>query len=245
MSERILSAICLILTLVASAAPAQTTSTESVTTASQAKAWPDPNRFEKEIAAFETTTPVKLGGIVAYGSSSMRGWHKYIAEDLAPLTIVPRGFGGSNMNDALYFTDRVVLPVKPRAVLLYEGDNDIAGGHSVDETFGKYQQFVAKMHAALPTTRIYILSIKPSPSRSKQWPAAQELNARLQQMAKADPLITYIDVATPMLTSQGGLRDEIYLSDKLHMKREGYEIWRDAVRPVLMKTELAQEPDKN
>lgn len=241
MPKRIVLALLLAITLDVSAAPAQTSSSKSVTSSTQAKAWPDPNRFEKEIAAFETTAPAPLGAIVAYGSSSMRGWHKTIAEDLAPLTIVPRGFGGSNMNDALYFADRVVIPLKPRAVLLYEGDNDIAGGHGVDDILPKYQQFVAKMHSALPEARIYILSVKPSPSRWNKWSVAQDLNRRLQQLAQVDPLVTYIDVATPMLDGNGSTRDEIYLGDKLHMKRQGYEIWRDAVRPVLMKTELPQE----
>lgn len=51
-------------------------------------------------------------------------WNADAAADLAPLTVISRGFGGSIMNDALHYLDRVALTYKPRAVLLYEGDND-------------------------------------------------------------------------------------------------------------------------
>ena len=84
----------------------------------------DPSRFEKAIEAFESAdkeSPPEPGGIVCIGSSSMMRWDD-IKTDLAPLSIIHRGFGGSNMNDALYFADRIVLPYKPRAILMYEGD---------------------------------------------------------------------------------------------------------------------------
>ena len=65
---------------------AQTTATvDSATTAG--KEWPAPKRFEAEIAKFESMPPVAPGGIVAYGSSSMRGWHKTIQDDLKPLPL--------------------------------------------------------------------------------------------------------------------------------------------------------------
>ena len=139
------------------------------------------------------------------------------------------------MNDALFFMDRVVVPVKPKAVLLYEGDNDVASGFFPRVIFGKYQEFVNTLHKALPATHVYIISIKPSPSRWKLWPVAVAVNDLLRKLADEDPLVTFIDVASPMLDSNGLPQNDLYLSDKLHMTRKGYEIWRDAVRPVLLK----------
>ena len=95
------------------------------------KPYRDPTRFEQQIQAFETTDQQAFppqNAIVCTGSSSMRGWHDTIADDLAPLTVIPRGFGGSNMNDALHYADRIALAYKPRAIVVYEGDNDIAQG---------------------------------------------------------------------------------------------------------------------
>jgi lysophospholipase L1-like esterase len=167
----------------------------------------------------------------------MRGWHKSIKEDLAPLTIIPRGFGGSTIHDANHYIDRVVIPYKPRAILLYEGDNDVAGGYNMEEIVAKYREFVKRVHAALPEARIYVLSTKPSESRWKHWPATQQLNAELKKMCDGDPRLTFIDVATPMLDENGEVRKELFLGDKLHMNPEGYKLWTSVVRPVLMQKE--------
>ncbi len=47
--------------------------------------------------------------MVCVGSSSIRMWHGQIADDLAPLTVIPRGFGGSNMNDLLHYVDELAI----------------------------------------------------------------------------------------------------------------------------------------
>lgn len=202
--------------------------------------WPDPTRYENAIVAFEeedAQTPPPAQAIVAVGSSSMRGWHKSIEEDLAPFVIIPRGFGGSNMHDVLHYTDRIVTAYNPKAVLLYEGDNDIAAGASAEVVFSTYMAFFKRVWAADSDVRIYVLSIKPSPSRWKHWPEMQRANELLKRQCNRDRRLIFIDVATPMLDSNGEPKPEIFLSDNLHMKRAGYEIWRDAVLPVLQKYE--------
>src|SRR5690606_29530466 len=136
------------------------------------KGYPDPTRFEKAILAFEEQDqklPPPEEAILCIGSSSMRGWHGKITEDLSPLTVIPRGFGGSNMNDVLHYMDRVVLPYKPRAILLYEGDNDMAHGISPEAFLKVFQTFVARLHSELPETRVYVLSVKPSIARWEIW----------------------------------------------------------------------------
>ena len=102
----------------------------------------NPERFESSVAGFEKSDAEAMppaGAVLCIGSSSMRMWHPTIKEDLAPLTVIPRGFGGSTMNDLLAFTDRIVMPYKPRAILVYEEDNDAQGGISV-EAEKKYEQ---------------------------------------------------------------------------------------------------------
>lgn len=204
--------------------------------------WPDPvSRFESAIVAFEEEEPHPTGAIVGIGSSSMRGWHRMIHEDLAPLTIIPRGFGGSNMYDALYFVERAVLVHEPRAVLLYEGDNDIAMGKPPVAVLDTFRAFVARIHEADPTIRIHVLSIKPSISRLGVWPQMMEANELLRLECEGDPRLFYIDVSTPMLGEDGTPREELFLGDMLHMNRAGYEIWRDVVREALLPIELPHE----
>jgi len=202
-----------------------------------ASGYPDPARLEPEVQAFEAAardSAPPAGAIVCVGSSSMRMWHDRIAADLSPLTVVPRGFGGSTMYDALVYLPRLVLGLEPRALLLYEGDNDIDFGVAPEGVAATFAALVEETEAALPGTRIYVLSIKPSPARWKLWPAMEEANRLLAGACDADSLLTYIDVATPMLGPDGRPLRTIFLPDSLHMNANGYAIWTEAIRPVLV-----------
>ncbi len=205
------------------------------------KDYPSPKRFEKAVMAFEAKDrekPPQPGAIVCIGSSSMKMWHATISQDLAPLSVVGRGFGGSNMNDALHYADRIVLPYKPRAVVIYEGDNDVAQGIAPKKILATFRRFVGKLHERLPKTRIYFLSIKPSISRWKLWPRMNEANRLIAAECSKNKLLRYVDVSSGMLDADGKPRDDVFLSDNLHMNRSGYVIWRDALRPILIELEL-------
>jgi lysophospholipase L1-like esterase len=209
-----------------------------------ADGYPDPTRFEKAIAAFaaaDSLRPPPQGAIVAVGSSSMRGWHRRIHEDLAPLTIVPRGFGGSTMKDVLHYANRVVLTHAPRAVLLYEGDNDVAAGIDPQQIRSVFDSLVAEIRSSYPRPRIYVISVKPSPSRWHLWPAMAATNRLLRQACDQAGWLTFIDVAGPMLNDRGVPRPEIFRSDSLHMNDVGYDTWSDVVGPLLREREAVFE----
>jgi lysophospholipase L1-like esterase len=206
--------------------------------------WPDPVRLEAEVRAIELADSTaaaneaapRTGRVVALGSSSIRFWHDTIARDLSPIPIVKHGFGGSTMHDAVVYADRLVLPLEPFAVLLYEGDNDIEAGVSPERVRDEFVTLVRKVRARQPECRFYVLSIKPSPARRKWWPAARQANVLLRLACKAESLCTYVDVATAMLDRASGRpRPELYLADSLHMTPKGYEVWRKIVRPALFR----------
>jgi beta-glucanase (GH16 family)/lysophospholipase L1-like esterase len=203
--------------------------------------YPDPQRFEKAIQAFESQdkkTPPPTNAVVCVGSSSMRGWHGTIHEDLSPVPVIPRGFGGSNMKDALHYAERIVLAYKPRAVVVYEGDNDAAQGIGPEKILRTFQAFTETIHQQLPKTRIYFLAIKPSIKRWAMWPAMQQANTLIAEACTNDGRLTYVDIATPMLNAQGQPKKDIFKSDDLHMNEKGYVIWKDVLRPILHEKEL-------
>ena len=206
--------------------------------------YPDPLRFAGDIAAFtqqDQTAPPAPGGVLCIGSSSLRFWHDTMVADLQPLTLIRRGFGGSTMLDVLYYSDRIVVPYRPRAILLYEGDNDIEAGVSPERFLATVRQFREVLRAALPETRLYVIAVKPSPSRWHLWPQMAAANRLLEQLCAADPLLTYLDVATPMLGDDGQPRPEIYLDDTLHLNAQGYAIWTKVVRAGMVAAEAGRE----
>jgi len=200
-------------------------------------AYPDPERFAQDIAAFETADAETLpspDAVLCIGSSSMRMWHPTLARDLAPLAVTPRGFGGSTMLDVLHFAPRIVLPCRPRTILLYEGDNDIDFGVTPLEFLDTFHAFVSLVHQELPGTEIFVISIKPSGARWAKWPAMEQANGMLQGDCAEDSLLTYIDVASPLLGDDGLPREEWFLADRLHLNPAGYEVWSKTIADVMV-----------
>ncbi len=205
----------------------------------------DPRRFESAIEAFERQDAANRpepGSVLFVGSSTIRMWHATVEQDMEPLRVVARGFGGSNMNDALHYADRIILAYRPRAVVLYEGDNDIAQGISPELVAKTFQQLVRKIHARLPETRIYFLAIKPSVKRWSMIDRMREANRQIAAACGRDERLTYVDVATPMLDRQEKVRSDLFRKDMLHMNPRGYALWVSILKPMLHKRELVHQP---
>ena len=191
--------------------------------------------FEPEIRAFEladSAHPPSDGGVVFVGSSSIKNWTE-VAADFPGMPVINRGFGGSTLADVVQYMDRIVLRYRPRLVVLYAGDNDLAMGRSPDRLVADYRSFVARLRAIQPGTRLAYISIKPSPSRRALMPAAREANRRIRSEVARDSLQTFVDVFCPMLGPQGRPRPELYVADSLHMTRAGYLLWRRLLAPVV------------
>ncbi len=89
------------------------------------------------------------------------------------------------------------------------------------------------MHAALPTTEIIFISIKPSVRR---WPWIEQItsaNALVRKYCASHPHLSFVDIVPKMLGADGKPRKELLLDDGLHMTPAGYKIWNDALRPLL------------
>jgi lysophospholipase L1-like esterase len=212
----------------------------------QAQQFPDPERFEADIQGFEQQDkldPPAKGAIVLTGSSSIARWNGQAKAALAPLTVIPRGFGGSVMHDLLHYLDRVALAYEPRAILIYEGDNDTGGNPPIpnEAIVGDLRKIIATVHQKLPRTRIYVLSIKPSILRRAQWPVAQQVNAAYREIAARDPLVYYVDVATPLQNPDGTVMTDIFVADNLHLNDLGNAIWGATIKAALMPLEAGAE----
>jgi lysophospholipase L1-like esterase len=194
-------------------------------------------RWEKNMLAFDADAASRpKGAIVLTGSSSFARWTTMEA-DLAPLTVIPRGFGGSTMVDVLDNIDRLVKPYSPRAVVIYEGDNDTNDGIAPMTIASQLRQIIARIHAIKPDTRVYLLSVKPSLARVKVWKEAQETTELFKQIAASDSRLHFIDVATPFLKADGTVMDDVFIADGLHLNDKGNSIWAPAIKAELMKIE--------
>jgi lysophospholipase L1-like esterase len=195
--------------------------------------------WESEIVKFEALdkeNPPAPGQVLFIGSSSFRFWGS-LAEDMAPLPILNRGFGGSNLSHATYYADRIIFPYQPAAIVLYAGDNDFSGFEpsSANDVFEDFKEFVSVMRTELPDTPIYYVSIKPSKLRWKSWPGMRDANALISAFSDTDESVHFIDITDTILDDSGALMDDVFTFDGLHLNETGYARWTDKIKPVLMR----------
>ena len=191
-------------------------------------------RWEPAIQEFERqdkANPPPQGEIVFIGSSSVVRWD--VEASFPDLRCINRGFGGSYMEDAARYTDRIVVPYRPRIVVVYSGDNDLAHGDTPAQVVAAAQSLVANLHAKLPETRIVFIAIKPSPQRWHLFAKMQEANRGLAAIAERDAQVRFVDVTGAMLGADKEPRPDLYVEDGLHMTPAGYALWASLLRPEL------------
>jgi hypothetical protein len=192
------------------------------------------NRWEPAIRKFEAQDQKQMppaGGVLFVGSSSIVGWD--LPKCFPDLPVTGRGFGGSQIADSVHFADRIVLPYRPKVIVLYAGDNDIASGKSPRQVLADYRQFVSKVHDALPEARIVFIAIKPSIRRWHLVDQMREANRLVRAVAEKDERLVYVDVDGPMIGTDGKPRAELFKADGLHLNAEGYKLWSALMRPHL------------
>jgi lysophospholipase L1-like esterase len=195
---------------------------------------PAPGRFESEIAAFEKwdrQNAFPKDAILFVGSSSIRLWQT--AEAFPDAPVINRGFGGSTIADVNHYFDRVVPKYKPRAIILYAGDNDIANGKSPQQVYEDFLEFVRLVRDRRAETPVYFISIKPSIARLKLWPDMKKTNELVRELSGRNDHVMFVDIATPMLAGRDAPSKNLFLEDGLHLNGKGYELWNKALAPVL------------
>ena len=196
-----------------------------------------PERFAAAIAAFEeqdkVAAPAK-GGILFIGSSIFRQWTN-VAEQMAPLPVFNRAFGGSQTNDILHYMDRVVLPYEPRMIVYYCGSNDVNAKIPAEEIAGRYFQFVERVHAKLPETKIFYVSINRAPQKKAFWGVVDAANGMVEKRSQTDTRLGYIDVNPALFDENGEPRVELYKNDGLHFLAPAYAEFAAIIRPVIEK----------
>ena len=171
------------------------------------------------------------GGVVFVGSSSITRWQS-AQSDFPFIDLIRRGFGGSQLEQSTLYADRIVIPYKPRLIVMYAGDNDLAHGESPEEVFADFQKFVQTVHAELPETMIAFASIKFSPSR---WHLKEEIaraNNLIREYCEVTPNTHFIDMSQTLMGENGEPRPELF-GDGLHPNRAGYREWIKVLAPAI------------
>lgn len=163
------------------------------------------------------------GAVVFYGSSTFAVWgHERLKAQMRDIPAVNRGFGGSTAEQALYYYDAAVKPLKPRALVWYEGDNDLPCGYSPEETFFLTERVFEWVRKDFTDIKIFILPTKICPARAAFKESCDLYRAMLYNYAKENERVFYIEYFD-MLYNGSETRLDIFEEDKLHFNAKGYE----------------------
>jgi lysophospholipase L1-like esterase len=194
------------------------------------------NRFISEIEFFKKSDKVSFpdSNIILFtGSSSIRMWNTLI-EDMQPLTVIKRGFGGATIPEIIFFAENIIFSYQPSVIVFYCGENDLYFNNSVD-VYETFQYFEKLIHSKLPETYLYFVSIKPSPSRKHWWKKISMSNRYIQYYCSITESTEYIDVASKMFNNDFSINENIFSDDRLHLNSEGYALWKSIIKPTIEK----------
>lgn len=198
-----------------------------------AQDWPQLQKYQSDNAQIlREKTPVR---VVFMGNSITQGWADMRPEFFKEHGFVGRGIGGQTTPQMLLRLRQDVLDLKPEAVVILAGINDIAqntGPITLKETLGNIQSMaeLALAHGINPI----ICSVLPAnsfPWRPEIIPTQQviDLNSQLQRWALEKNLV-YVDFYTPMVDEKHGLKSDLGY-DPVHPNVAGYQV----MEPILLK----------
>ena len=194
--------------------------------------WEDIQEFKK---ADSVAFPPKHS-ILFIGSSSFTMW-KDVQQYFPGYTIINRGFGGSTLLDQLRYVKDVVFPYAPKQVIIYCGENDLAASDTVsgNHVATRFYRLFTLIRNKFPKAQVTYVSMKPSPSRQLLLKKMRSGNELIKKYLSAKKRTAFIDVYKEMIDDEGKPRTDLFLDDNLHMNKAGYDIWKKAIEPHLMK----------
>ncbi|MAE95271.1 MAG: sialate O-acetylesterase [Deltaproteobacteria bacterium] len=181
--------------------------------------------WERRFSFFEAH-PIQPGDVVFLGDSITASgeW----AELFPDLPVRNRGIGGDTTEGLLRRLQQITRG-RPGKLFLLIGTNDLGFGKEPASIAENVGTLLGEMHRASPETALYVQSVLPRAGEYRE--AIEDLNRRLEGIAAAHGA-TWLDLYPHFLAGDGSL-DDVLTNDELHLLADGYERWRDLLRPHL------------
>jgi lysophospholipase L1-like esterase len=206
--------------------------------ADQMQDWNQLGRYHKDNLQLQSK-PAEPGRVVFLGDSITDGWK--LDQSFPGKPYVNRGIGGQTTPQMLARFYRDVINLKPAAVVILAGTNDIARNtgpqtaEMIQDNFRAMAE-LAEMHGI----RIILCSVTPVSDYARSRQSAQRppsdiliLNGWLKTYAKEINAL-YVDYFPAMADTAGFLKKDIS-EDGLHPNQKGYDIMAPIVESAIEK----------
>jgi hypothetical protein len=119
--------------------------------------------------------------------------------------------------------------------VVYEGDNDLAKGKSIEELAKEYEDFSNRLKKALPKTKLVYLAVRPSLSRIAIVDKQKQFNLWLENYCKSQKGRFFLDMHSPFYLPDGiTVMPDIFIADRLHLNEKGYLIFSAKIREFIL-----------
>jgi cephalosporin-C deacetylase-like acetyl esterase/lysophospholipase L1-like esterase len=157
------------------------------------------------------------------------------------------GWGADKTQNMLWRLQNGELDgVNPKVIVVMAGTNNIGRVTPVGDEVRRADEVVRGVSAILgecrkraPGARIVLMGITPRNDNPAVMPIITRANAELARLADGQT-IRFLDLAAKMADAHGRLLPGMTDPDLLHLSPKGYQVWADALKPVL--TELLGPP---
>ena len=194
------------------------------------------NKYTGEVANFALQPVPSPGGVLLVGSSTFKRWTNAV-QDLAPLPVTNRAFGGSQTSHQLMFFDQVVSPCHPKLIVWYCGSNDVKGKKEPQSILQRTEEWLDKVMKYDSSIQVLLVSIHrcPQKHRDAQIDVVDAVNRGYEEIARTKEGVFYVDVNPALQNLTGESRAELYVEDGLHLNVEGYHQMTTLLKPAIEK----------
>ena len=170
--------------------------------------------------------------VVFLGDSITQGWGDRLETSFPGMKVANRGISGDTTRGVLIRLKDDVLSLRPRAVVLLIGTNDLEENADPEIVAANLKLILAALKQHGPEMPIVLCQVMPS-AESKKRPAAKikRLNELYAAAVKGDPQVTLIETWTLFADANGDAKASEF-PDLLHPNDMGYAKWAAALRPI-------------
>jgi lysophospholipase L1-like esterase len=199
-----------------------------------------PKIWAQRHAEWAKTADKDKGAVVFLGDSITQGWNS-LANAFPNIKVANRGIGGDTTRGVLYRLKDDVLDLKPKAVVLLIGTNDIGIGANPEDVADNIKAILLAIKNSNPNMPVIVCEVMPRSDRN-QHPAdkIKKLNALVEDFVKSQPNFVECDTWSIYADENGDCSKDVF-PDLLHPNAVGYGKWAAALKPIFAKLNLGTE----
>jgi lysophospholipase L1-like esterase len=208
--------------------------------------WPGlPGTWAKCHEHWQTNAANESGAVVFLGDSITQGWTT-LAADFPKLKVANRGIGGDITSGVLYRLNADVLSLKPAAIVLLIGTNDVGDDSDPEDVAANTRLILEAIKGFNPKLKVVICKIMPrADGKPGRYTAKiQKINALVEEYVKTQPNFVLCDTWKILADENGNPNPAAYKPDMLHLVPAGYAAWKVALEPVIVSLKLETAPVK-